>query len=97
MLQRPNFSPGIIKVGSIRFLAAAQVLMCPVKCYLGSDGGCGDARGAMLVVVVVVCMSTPPPVVLLLVIVLALGAALHGERVSVCVDMRVHVRVAQQS
>ena len=68
--------------------------VCPVRCYLGSDGGCGDVGGAVLeVVVVVVVVHVPPsPHVLLLVLllVLALGAALHGVHVGV------EVHVGQQ-
>lgn len=41
----------------------------------------------MLVMVVVVCVSTSPPVLLLILLFLTLGAALHGVRVIVCVDM----------
>ena len=45
----------------------------------------------MVVVVVVVRMSNSPPVLLLLLVLLflALGAALHGVHVGVCVDVRV--------
>lgn len=58
--------------------------------YLGSNGGCGDVGGAVLVMVVVVRVPTSPPVVLVVVLhLLALGAALHGVRVGVRVGVSV--------